>query len=174
MMQANAEFIPNFAHKSAVLRDITRGNKSFIWSDEHMLCFNDLLREFKDCTMLQYFDPNKSTFILVDAHITGLGATLAQGSNITSLYPVAFASRTTSEAETRYPQLDLEAMSIDFGLRRFRNFILGSPNAITVITDHKPLCTRHGSIRTERIKLRHQDVRFQVEYQPGKQNQADP
>ena len=178
MMQANAEFIPNFAQKSAVLRDITRGNKSFIWSDEHMLCFNDLLREFKDCTMLQYFDPNKSTFILVDAHITGLGATLAQGSNITSLYPVAFASRTTSEAETRYPQLDLEAMSIDFGLRRFRNFILGSPNAITVITDHKPLCsifngTRHGSIRTERIKLRHQDVRFQVEYQPGKQNQAD-
>ena len=37
MMQANAESIPNFAQKSAVLRDITRGNKSFIWSDERML-----------------------------------------------------------------------------------------------------------------------------------------
>ena len=46
-----------------------------------------------------------------------------------------------------------------------------------MITDHKPLCsifdgTCHGSIRTERIKLRHQDIRFQVEYQPGKNNQA--
>ena len=47
-----------------------------------------------------------------------------------------------------------------------------------MITDHKPLWsifngTHHGSIRTERIKLRHQDIRFQVEYQPGKNNQAD-
>ena len=58
------------------------------------------------------------------------------------------------------------------------HYILGSPEAITVITDHKPLCsifngTRHGSIHTEHIKLCHQDIRFQVEYQPGKNNQAD-
>lgn len=32
---------------------------------------------------------------------------------------------------------------------------------------------RTGSIRTERIKLRHQDTRFTVYYQPGKKNQAD-
>ena len=139
MMQANEEFMPNFSQKSAVLRELTQGNKQFQWADEHMACFDNLLQEFRDCTTLRYFDPAKSTFILVDAHVTGLGATLAQGNNINSLHPVAFASRTTSEAEIRYPQLDLEAMSIDFGLRRLRNYILGSPEAITVITDHKPL-----------------------------------
>ena len=57
----------------------------------------------------------KPTFIFVDAHITGIGAMLAQD-DITSARPVAFASRTTSQAETQYPQLDLEAISIDFGL----------------------------------------------------------
>ena len=61
-------------------------------------------------------------------------------------------SRTTNKPETNYPQLDLEAMAIDFGLRRFRKYILGAPEPITVITDHDPLCSifnksnRQGSI----------------------------
>ena len=47
-----------------------------------------------------------------------------------------------------------------------------------MVTDHKPLCTifnenRKGSIRIERIKLRHQDIRFQVQYQRGKENHID-
>ena len=97
--------------------------------------------------------------------------------NIETAKPVVIASRTTNTAEKKYPQLDLEAMSIDFGLRRFRNYIVGAPKVI-VVTDHKPLCpifngNRQGSIRTERIKLRHQDVMFTVTYQKGKANQTD-
>ena len=42
---------------------------------------------------------------------------LAQEDDITFAKPVAFASRTISQAESRYPQLDLEAMNIDFCLR---------------------------------------------------------
>ena len=69
-------------------------------------------------------------------------------------------------------------MGIDFALRRFQNYLLGAPDAIEVITDHKPLRSifngpRKGSVRTERVKLRHQDIRFQVAYQKGKINQAD-
>ena len=47
-----------------------------------------------------------------------------------------------------------------------------------IITDHSPLMNifngkRSGSIRTERIKLRHQDIRFCVNYQKGQYNPAD-
>ena len=55
---------------------------------------------------------SKPTFVFTDAHITGLGAMLAQGEDIHTAKPVAFASRTTSPAESRYPQLDLEAMGL--------------------------------------------------------------
>ena len=108
---------------------------------------------------------NKPIYIFVDAHITGLGAILAQGDSIDTAKPVAFASRTTTSPETRYPQLDLEATSVDFGLRRFRQYIVGAPDEIHVVTDHQPLCSifngkRLGSVRTERIKMRHQDIRF--------------
>ncbi|CAB3984514.1 Retrovirus-related Pol poly from transposon [Paramuricea clavata] len=110
---------------------------------------------------------SKPTFIFTDAHTTGLGAMLAQGDTPES-----------NNKQGRYPQIDLEALGIDFALRRFRNYILGSPTDIQVITDHKPLCSifngnRKGSIRTERIKLRHQDIRFTVIYQCGKVNQSD-
>ena len=178
MMQANAEFIPNFAQKSDVLRELTRGDKRFVWKNKHASCFETLLQEFREATLLRYFDPQKRTFVIVDAHITGLGATLAQGNDIETMRPVGFASRTTKPQETRYPQLDLEATSVDFGLTRFRNYLVGSPETIIVVTDHKPLCSifngkRRGSIRTERMKLLHQDIPFQVEYRPGKDNQAD-
>ena len=69
-------------------------------------------------------------------------------------------------------------MAVDLALRRSRNYLVGAPDFINVITDHKPLCSvfngnRTGSIRTQRIKLRHQDIRIKVIYQQGKNNQAD-
>ena len=85
MMQANAEFMPNLSQKSAVLRELTWGNKQFQWTDIHMACFDNLLQEFRDRTILRYFDPVKSTFILVDAHVTGLGATLVIISTLCTL-----------------------------------------------------------------------------------------
>ena len=49
---------------------------------------------------------------------------------------------------------------------------------MSVVTDHKPLVsifksTRTGSVRTDRIKLRHQDMAYKVVYGPGSQNRAD-
>ena len=87
------------------------------------------------------------------------------------------AFRTTSNTERRYPQLDLEATAIDFALRRFRNYLVGAKE-VKIITEHKPLCSifnthRQGLIRTERIKLRHQDINYYVEYQQGKMSQSD-
>ena len=178
MMQSNADFIPNFAKKSAPLRDLTKRQVRFKWTKEHQKNFEELIEAFKKDVLLRYFDMGKPTFVFTDAHITGLGAMLAQGESRTTAKPVAFASRTTSVAEHMYPQLDLEAMGVDFGLRRFRNYLLGSPDVTTVVTDHKPLVgifngNRPGSIRTERIKMRHQDIRFRVEYQKGRLNQTD-
>ena len=106
-----------------------------------------------------------------------MSAILAQGESIEEAKPIAFASRATTPIESRYPQLDLAALAIAFGLSRFRFHLVGSPE-IDVITDHKPIEAsfrnrRQGSIRTERIKLRHQDIRYRVIWRDGKNNPAD-
>ena len=69
-------------------------------------------------------------------------------------------------------------MDIDFLLRRFHSYLPGSPNETVVITDHFPLISifngkRCGSIRTERIKLRHQDITFYVTFRKGQYKPAD-
>lgn len=62
-------------------------------------------------------------------------------------------------------QLDLEAIAFDFALRRFRSYLVGAPNDIIIVTDNHPLLRlfnkkRNCSIRTERMKLRYQDMIF--------------
>ena len=178
MMQSNSDFIPNFAKKSAPLRELTKARQHFKWKDKHQHCFDDLIQSFKQDALLRYFDMTKPIYIFTDAHVSGLGAMLGQGESIANVKPIAFASRATNPAERNYPQLDLEAMGLDFGLRRFRKYVVGTQEPVNLITDHKPLCSifngkRKGSIRTEKIKMRHQDVRFQVLYQKGKLNQTD-
>ena len=71
-------------------------------------------------------------------------------------------SRSTSKVEQNYARLDLEAMAADYALRPFRTYLIGSPQENVIVTDHLPLLSvfngkRSGSIRTEGIKLRHQD-----------------
>ena len=177
MINSHKDFIPNLAKKTVHLRQLTKKHKHFSWDKHCQEEFERLRNDLKEETLLQHYDPKMSTFIFVDAHKTGISAILAQGSNMTEAKPIAYASRATTDVESRYPQLDLEALSVDYGLRRFRFYLVGGPE-IVMVTDHKPLeaifnNSRSGSIRTERIKLRHQDIKYQVKWRKGTDNPAD-
>ena len=176
-MQSNSDFIKNFAQKAAPLHELTCKNTHCKWKLTNQQCLEELLQIFKKDTLLRYFDTKKKIFVVTDAHATDLGAMLLQGDDFGLAKLVVTVSRTTSNAEHRYPQLDLETTGIDFALCRFRNYLVGAPEVI-VVTDHKPLCPifnsyRIGSIRTDRIKLQHQDINYLVEYQHGKKNQSN-
>ena len=102
MMQSNSDFIPNFAQRSAKLRELTKGKARFVWNKEHQQCFQQLVDAFQKDVLLRYFDMSKTTYVFVDAHVTGLGAMLAQGKGVKEAKPVAFASRATTHAEARF------------------------------------------------------------------------
>ena len=119
IIQSNSNVIQNFTQKAAPLREMIHHNIHFKWKPIHQKCFESLIQDFKKDTLLRYYDMRKKIFVITDAHITGLGAILAQGDDLDSARPVVIASRATSKAESKYPQLDLEATAIDFALRRF-------------------------------------------------------
>ena len=177
MVQSNSMFIPNLARKTVHMRELTLKHKKFIWSKKCHQEFDSLKAAFTNDALLRFFDPEINTYIFVDAHLTGLSAILSQGETAEQARPIALASRSTTPVERRYGQIDLEALSVDFGLRRFRQYIVGGPE-VKLITDHKPLVsifknTRKGSVRSDRIKLRHQDINYCVTWQAGKNNPAD-
>ena len=137
MIQSNSEFLLNLSSQTANLRALTQKHKKFIWTAIHQKEF-EKIKQFHEDILTLYLVPYETTYLFVDAHCTGLGAVLAQGPSIEDCLPVAIASRATSKIEQRYPQLDLEGIVVDFGLRRFRHYLIGGPQ-VNVITDHKPL-----------------------------------
>ncbi len=50
--------------------------------------------------------------------------------------PIAYVSKSLSDAEKNYSQLDREALAIVFGLKKFHQYIYG--RLFTLIVDHRP------------------------------------
>ena len=105
MLQSNSTFIPRVSRHTQQLRDLTKKNSRFKWNKDHQKEFEHIKSMFHEDILIQFFDPKKDTYIFADAHRTGLGAVLAQGSSINETVPIAIASRATTEVEQRYPQL---------------------------------------------------------------------
>ena len=83
-------------------------------------------------TTLAYYDGTQPLTIQTDASEYGLGTALLQNNR-----PIAFASKTLTDVETRCANIEHECLSVVFGLDKFHSYIYG--RHITVFNDHKPL-----------------------------------
>ena len=119
-------------------------------------------------TTLAYFDCTKPVVIQTDASEYGLGASLLQDGR-----PIAFASKTLTDVETRYANVEHECLSVCFGLEKFHTFIYGQH--ITVQNYHKPLeMIQKKPIHTallhlQRILWHLQKYDYTIVYKPGKE-----
>ena len=121
MLQSNKSFIPRLASKTINISYLLKKDTDFAWNKKCQQEFGQIKREFTKDILLRHFDPKLKTEIHVDAHQSGLSAILIQVDKKGEKHMVGVASRATTQVEARYPQIDLESLAVDFGLRRYRS-----------------------------------------------------
>ena len=68
---------------------------------------------------LSYFNANAYTEVTTDASPVGVGAVLMQRQSDGTLHPISYASRSLSEVEQRYSQLERECLAVIFAIEWF-------------------------------------------------------
>jgi len=114
-----------------------RKDVKFEWSPEAEEAFLTMKKLLTGPPIPAMFNPKSEVIDLhTDASAVGFGAMLMQASK-EGEHLVYCASRTTSEAESRYHSSKLELMCIVWAVRKLRQFLLGV--RFTVYTDCQAL-----------------------------------
>ncbi|GFU84198.1 transposon Tf2-9 polyprotein [Trichonephila clavipes] len=119
------------------LNNLTKKNVRFLWSKDCQVAFEQIKKEICSPKILVHYDPSLPLTLASDASPVGIGCVLSHVYPDGSERPIAFASRTLSGSEKKYSQIDKEALSIVWAVRKFYLYLKG--RRFTLITDHKPL-----------------------------------
>ncbi|CAB3995792.1 Hypothetical predicted protein [Paramuricea clavata] len=94
-------FIPNLNSITALLREILKKKNTFEWNENYQWAFDEVKQVINEEITFNYFDSAKEVVLQVDASTKGLGAALIQEGK-----PVAFASKSLTDVETRYTNIE--------------------------------------------------------------------
>ena len=81
---------------------------------------------------LRYYDQTKLVTLQCDASLKGLGVCIIQEGQ-----PITFASKSLTDTETCYANIERELLAIVYGCEKFHTYLYG--RTFVMETDHKPL-----------------------------------
>lgn len=177
-----SRYIDNYSSITYPLRQLTKANAKFHWTDQHQAAFDKLKTSLSNSPVLAHFNLSSPTRLVTDASPWAVGAILLQQQPDMSYRPVAYGSRSLTVTEMKYAQIEREALAIVYGCEHFHTYLYGK--TFELETDHRPLehlfqpkvrpAGKPPPARIERWILRLQEYDFTVIYRPGAKNLADP
>ena len=174
-----SRYVKDYSTTTYPLRKLLKEKTKFHWGEEQQRSFLKLKHAITSAPILAHFSISAPTRVVVDASPWTLGAVLLQQQSDSTYRPIAFGSRSLTETEMKYSQIEREALAIVFGCEHFHLYLYGK--SFEMETDHRPLeyifkpkvSGKPAPARVERWLLRLQEYDFTVIYRPGTQNLAD-
>ena len=168
MVNYFSPFIPNKAELTEPLRQLVKDKVPFTWHRAQKEATKRIKAVLSSQVILRYYDENKPLTIQADASQDGLGACFLQEGQ-----PISYSSRSMTDTEKRYAQIEKEMLAIVFATQRFHHYIYGID--VTVHSDHKPLeSIQHKELskvspRLQNMLMKLLCYRINIVYKPGKQ-----
>ena len=171
------KFLPDLATTLAPLYALLQKKQMWSWKQEQEEAFNHVKQLLQSSRVLVHFDPSLPLILECDASPYGVGAVLSHRMANNDERPICFASRSLSDVERRYSQLDKEALALVFGVKKYHQYLYG--RKFELKTDHKPLVHIFGpskstpamaSSRIQRWALTLGAYSYSIQYKKGKEN----
>ncbi|XP_055717354.1 uncharacterized protein LOC129810649 [Salvelinus fontinalis] len=155
-------------------RRINRKLTAADWTGECKQAFSQLKQALLDQVMLAHPDFSRPFLLSVDASSNGLGAVLSQvPEDGSAARPVAFASKSLTYAQSKYPAHRLEFFALRWAVcEKFSHWLRGKP--FTVWTDNNPLTYILSKPKLDACEQRWvaklAPFEFDIKYIPGPKN----
>ncbi|KAK3760286.1 hypothetical protein RRG08_037346 [Elysia crispata] len=168
MVNYLARYMPSLTKVLHPLHNLVKKDNPFVWSENQEAAFQYIKQLVATSPILSYYDTKKELLVENDASEYGLGSTLLQEGK-----PIAFVSRTLSQSERNYAQIEKELLAVVFGLQKFHHYTFG--RKVTVVTDHKPLVAisskplHRAPRRLQALLLKTQTYDYDMMHMPGTQ-----
>ncbi|XP_031328049.1 uncharacterized protein K02A2.6-like [Photinus pyralis] len=130
-------FLKNKANFAESLHRLLDNKVPWNWTTENQRTFEAVKELLSSDQLLVHYDARKELVLTCDASPWAVGVVLSHVDSDGREAPIAFHSKTLSQAERRYSQLDKEALAIVVGVKKFHNYCYG--RHFEIVTDHKPL-----------------------------------
>ena len=171
----SSRFIEIFSEKTAILRQLLKENRKYIWTDTHQKCFEN--SKYELCGKhLAFYDPDKTLELHTDASNYAVGAVLIQYDENKEKQLIVFISRALNDREIRYSVTEKEAPALVWAVDKLHICLYGKH--FHAFVDHKPV--KHIfkprsklNAKLFRWQLHLQNYNFTVYYQKGAGNTAD-
>ena len=135
------QHVPSMARWTALLTPYTRGEPkdSITLSEAAQNALSELKHALANAAELRLPDTEREFIVVTDASIYAIGGALLQRDDNDNLHVLAYYSRQTTLAESKYGQYKLELLALCASLRHWNTQLTG--RKIIAYTDHKPLVT---------------------------------
>ena len=166
------KFVKNFSIIAKPLTELLKAESKVDWHnlDESVKnAFEMLKTKLIEAPILAFPHPDGKIRITTDGCGYGIAAILEQAVGTESYKPLAYASRTLTDCETRYTITEIECLAVVFAIQKFRQYIHGQN--FVVKTDHHSLQyllnLKDPNSRLARWQLKLQGYDYVIEYKPG-------